>query len=222
MMETNNFTTMTISYKNKYGGPITKEQALVLDKYIKVFSTADSIKREETFYKGKFNSLTYYKDVSETQQTILNTELTDEGLTIRETVQYGDYRLEKDFYYNNASIFQGHLNSLYDPNNFLVGQEYLDENGRVNYQETFKYYYDMSVSNEPDDYIFICTYSASGSLKEIRLPNEHIDPGGQESELYGNSPTDIQEVMGIAEISQTLMDYYESPNVIPKDVLNSQ
>jgi len=211
---------MNIEYKNKYGKSITMQQAESLEQYIKVYFDGGQIKRKETIYKGNLLGLVYYKDINESHQDILNTEMTAVGIIIREIEFFGDYRLEKDFFYNEVSIITRYFNALYDPNNFLIARESLDENGSVNYLETFKFYYDVNITENPEYYVFKCTYSQDGSQVKVNFPNDHLDIYRQESLFYSNALAHTQDIMNFSGISQTLMDYYMSPDVTPSGPLS--
>jgi hypothetical protein len=120
--------------------------------------------------------------------------------------------LEKDFYYDKNGVNTALSNVLYDSDNNQIGAEMFN-NGIIAYEDTIKEYYDLDVN--PEDPIFICSYDNGGTLIDIDAPNEHLDPDGQEREVYLNQPDHIAILMAITGITQELMDYYMSPDVTP-------
>lgn len=208
-----------IVYRTRLDDIITLRQALALGKYHKQYIHSDGIKKEELFYEGKLRILVYYKSKHETHEEILAVGLIDGRITIREIEYFGDYRLERDFIYDKKSVLCLYCNELYDPNNYMVAHEFRNLDGAVDYSETEKYYY--PINHKPDlvydGYLFRCEYGHDGSLLEVyfEYPNSHP----QDAMYFYDEPSSISKLMAHAGISQTLMDYYISPDVIPKGEL---
>lgn len=203
---------MEIKYIDTLDNEINQQQASILGRYIKRYIESGVIKKDEYYSDGDFILLTHYKTNNETHQEILNIELDGKTMVIREFENFGMYKLEKDFYYDESGVNTALSNVLYDPNNNQVGAE-MSNGGIVAYENTIKEYYDLDVN--PEDPIFICSYDNGGTLINIDAPNEHLDPDGQEREVYLNQPDHIAILMAITGITQELMDYYMSPDVTP-------
>ncbi len=211
---------MMIRYKNVFDKIVSFEELKANEWHTKQYIEADRITKEEVFYHkgGKIVQLVIYRDVNESHQDILNTKKPEnELITIRETENIGNYRLEKDFNYDQNSKLHGFFNALYDPDDNQVACQFLDINGVPNYKETEKYYFAPSAVAVLDDYIFRCEYNEDGSLREIYYCNSLNE---QDSMLLNSSSGDIKYLMSTHGISQNLMDYYLSPDVIPKDLLD--
>jgi hypothetical protein len=203
---------MEIIYLDKLRNEITEQQAIGLGNYFKRYIETGGIKKEERFFEGEFYMLFYYKGANESHQDILNIELDDRNIAIREVEIYGDYKLEKDFFYDINSVNVGFRNILYDLNNLKVGGEETI-NGSVLYEYTTKKYYDLT--KDPESPIFKCYYRNDGSLRKIIYSYEYYNPDGQDEEVFVNTPSRIARLMSLTGISQELMDYYLSPDVTP-------
>lgn len=211
---------MTIRYKNVFDEIVSFEELTASEWHAKQYIEADKIKKEEVFYRkgGKIVQLVIYRQPNESHQDILNTKKPENDLiTIRETEKIGNYRLERDFEYDKNSKLCLYFNALYDPDDNQVACQFLDINGVPNYKETEKYYFAPSAVALIDDYIFRCEYNEDGSLREI----EYCDTlNEQDSMVFHDSPKDIEHLMRREGISQKLMDYYLSPDVMPKTTLD--
>ncbi|MES2619109.1 MAG: hypothetical protein V4613_14625 [Bacteroidota bacterium] len=208
---------MSITYKNNLGNMISEKQALWLSEYRKVHNVNGVVKQEEEFFKGNFVRLYYYKDQNETHQQIMaNFFISGKLITIieRETVA-SVYTLEKSFNYNANGNLAGKGNRVFDANNDLIAHEEIwDLNSNVpKYELTKKYYYDRNIN--PEKYLFECSYKDNGTLGLLYYNNEHFNPDEQDSEVFDDSPQDIQTLRDLTGISQDLADYYVSSEVIP-------
>ena len=194
---------------------ITLQQAENLGDYIKRYIDQGNIIKEEIILRGDLFYKIFYKQPNQTHQDILNAELTPDTkkLVVREIENFGDYMLEKDFFYDGQGQSIGSTNTLFDPNNILIATENII-NGVTQYEySSSKEYYDLDIY--PDGPVFISEFDENGSFVEIYYPNEDIEPDGQESEVFSNSSADLARVMARTGISQDLMDYYLIPDVTP-------
>lgn len=200
-------------YKDVFENTISEQQALSKGEYSISYIIDGKVKRVELFFNGEIKSMIYYRGINETHQEILDLEiLNNHHIAIREIETFGKYKLEKDFIYDDLAILKANRNYLYDINSLQVGYEWI-ENGATVYDKTRKFFYDLD--QNPDTYLFECTYNEDGSVFEIEFNNLHLDPSGHESKIFDHSPEDIAELMSISGISQELMDYYLSSDVTP-------
>lgn len=191
---------------------ISETESLAKGDYLKRFFLDGKLEKEEEYFEGRLSLESFFIEKNASHEEVLSSQLKDRPIAIVEVEYYKKYRLEKYFYYNIQGINVFFSNVLYDPNNLKVAAEE-GENGIVYYDRTMKEYYDLSIN--PDSYLFSILYNKEGEISDIHYPNEHIDPDGQEAIGFGTTPAEIQRLIKISGISEPLMNYYVTPNVIP-------
>jgi hypothetical protein len=208
---------MSIKFLNSLGKEVSETQAYQLGEYVKIIESNGMPKIKYKMLSGQCYHIKYYKDNSETELQVVNTLVSDQKpfSIIEVSTVLNNHRLEKSNVYSPEGLLVEKMNILYNVYDDVVATEVIvDVNlGTIDYDYTKKYYYDPAIN--PKTFLFQSYFDENGSFEKIYYNSLHTDPDEQDSEVFLNTPQDIQRLRDLTGISQQLANYYLSPNVIP-------
>ena len=207
---------MEIKYANPEGSEVSLQQSILLEKYLKIHSINDLIKKEELFDKQQLISIVYFKDQNETDAQVVS-DLYEAGveLIIRERISLTDYLLVKSVVYHENGYITMKFNTLYDSENGeFMGEERIDlETNEPIYDETLKLYFDRNL--DPENEVFEGKYKEDGTLDYIKY-NHYSD---HDAIWFGDDgipgEEDIPTLCAYAGISMEKMQYYLTATLLP-------
>ena len=217
---------MEVTYKKLYDdiGEITKQQALQLDWYHKVFKSNSIIKKMECYKDYKLWSIRYYLDSSENEQEVLQQlyQQVDYVSIIERKVPFSIYFLEREREYGINQVRPANFNRLYDAQNRLIFYEKYHDPNDIDYSDNKKYCYiskAVELGSNPKivDYLLRFNY--------YKEENEDVEVSFIELFL-GHDPNDIlnttllEEFVSMEEVIDFLgnpvdYSYYLHPNLEP-------
>ncbi len=205
-----------IKYKDVIGNDLTIQQLKNCKEYLKVFYIQEKEHKEEVYYRGDLMGVNHYNHENKEHQDIIKSyQLNKEQwINIVEYELFLDYKLERKYHYRIEGNLTGIDLALIAPNNDIIGHGYKEADGKYDYSQTKKYYWDRAINTERE--LFDCTYREdTGTLLELYWNNFHIDEDGQESFALLNTEEDIQQLRTLTGMTEALATYYMHADIVP-------
>ncbi len=205
---------MEVLYKDIDGELLTEQQIKELDAYCIECYLNGILEKEELILSGRVASVKIYNNSNQPHPTILASYGPSFGLAIVDIEMISNYKLLTYFDYNRTNTLESKWIELYDLAGNRIGKGKSDANDNIDFSTLEKYYWDFDRNRyEP---VFLCSYDANtGQLESFYFTDEATDHVNQTDFTLYNNPSDIQEIMDNYGVSQTLMDYYLSPDIRP-------
>jgi hypothetical protein len=206
---------MTIKYTNEESTEVTLQQSMMLTKYFKIYSIDNLVKKEEFFKHQQLASITYYKDLNETDAQILsNFQSLKVELVITERIQLSAHTLLKSIIYNKEGVVMSKFNTLYDSNGELLCEETIDlDLDEPMYDQTLKTFYNRTV--DPENEIFDCKYNEDGKLDYIRYNAYSYQDSIWFAEDGRPGKEDIPTLCEYVGLTMAEMEYYLTATLLP-------
>jgi hypothetical protein len=215
-----------IEYKNKYGRPISQQQAEQMTDFDKIIKTNGIVKYIESYRDGKITIVTYYKASEESYEQVYialkQQYVHADAFFIHQRTFYGNYTIEKTRHYlTNQEIFTENR-SLLDTEGRTICWENLSESPFNGKRATFKYFYDEEIHETvwPDDIdpttyhdpkflVFQIKYKEDGSIDKATLNPHSLE----DKEIFNNST--YNQLAQICNLSTAMAQYYQTAFFLP-------
>lgn len=211
---------MEIKYDNGYHTPIQESEIGAYDFYSKMYIENGEVMKRQTFLNQKQNKQEFFVGEGETREMLVEQKCSMGMMTAIGERQFVEgFKHERMFYYTAEGDLVGVSNFVFDAEgNCIVTNLREDpESGEPDWEETRKYYYDISI--RPDGDLFDCHFQASGKLIPIDIDVEELDLGDHDSIGVINDEEGIQDLIKIFGMTRRLAKFYVSTEIFPWKIM---
>jgi hypothetical protein len=153
----------TIVYRNNFGESITNQQLSLVNEYQKVYLINNNPKKIEYFENNVLDEIEYYKDATESLDSIFS-ELGTNNLVITTVEVLNDYKIKTSINYENG-VQKGFGKYLFLNSKIICVHEF-NANGELDIIFSRKYIFE-EIGNEIGEELYSFRYNEDGTLKSM-------------------------------------------------------